>query len=238
MASVAIIDYGVGNLRSVEKAFRAGGVEAFVSADEEVLRAAERLVLPGVGAFRACMEALTERGFDRLVRERVEAGTPLLGVCVGMQMLFEESEELADSGLASCAATCAASEGHACQGRLESGRWKKAHPLAEGSPTSRSSTSSNPSTATRAGGFGRRRDGVRTDLRLRRRARNVCGVQFHRRRVRRRGCACSRIAEPDRKGGVLSALSGEETHAPWSGFCLEFMLLTHHPVLDVDDGGS
>jgi glutamine amidotransferase len=91
--SVAIIDYGVGNLRSVEKAFHAGGVEAHVSSDEKVLRAAERLVLPGVGAFRACMEALTERGFDRLVRERVEEGTPLLGVCVGMQMLFEESEE-------------------------------------------------------------------------------------------------------------------------------------------------
>jgi glutamine amidotransferase len=90
---VAIIDYGVGNLRSVEKAFHAGGVEAVVSPDEEVLRAAEKLVLPGVGAFRACMEALAERGFDRLVRERVEEGTPLLGVCVGMQMLFEESEE-------------------------------------------------------------------------------------------------------------------------------------------------
>ncbi len=91
--SVAIIDYGVGNLRSVEKAFQAGGVEAMVSSDEGVLRSAEKLVLPGVGAFRACMEALSERGFDRLVRERVGAGTPLLGVCVGMQMLFEESEE-------------------------------------------------------------------------------------------------------------------------------------------------
>jgi len=91
--SVAIIDYGVGNLRSVEKAFHAGDVEALVSADEGVLRTADKLVLPGVGAFRACMEALAERGFDRLVRERVEAGTPLLGVCVGMQMLFEESEE-------------------------------------------------------------------------------------------------------------------------------------------------
>jgi glutamine amidotransferase len=88
-----MIDYGVGNLRSVEKAFGAGGVDAVVSADEGVLRGAEKLVLPGVGAFRACMEALAERGFDRLVRERVEAGTPLLGVCVGMQMLFDESEE-------------------------------------------------------------------------------------------------------------------------------------------------
>jgi len=91
--TVAIIDYGVGNLRSVEKAFHASGVDAQVSPDVDVLRSADKLVLPGVGAFRACMEALTERGFDRLVRERVGEGTPLLGVCVGMQMLFEESEE-------------------------------------------------------------------------------------------------------------------------------------------------
>lgn len=90
---MAIIDYGVGNLRSVEKAFQAAGCEAVVSADGRVLRGAGKLVLPGVGAFRACMQALTERGFDRLVRERVREGTPLLGVCVGMQMLFEESEE-------------------------------------------------------------------------------------------------------------------------------------------------
>lgn len=93
MSQVAIIDYGVGNLRSVEKAFAAMGCEAIVSSDENELRAADRLVLPGVGAFGACMKALSERGFDRVVRERVEEGTPLLGVCVGMQLLFEESEE-------------------------------------------------------------------------------------------------------------------------------------------------
>ncbi|HKG80434.1 MAG TPA: imidazole glycerol phosphate synthase subunit HisH [Pyrinomonadaceae bacterium] len=91
--SVAIIDYGVGNLRSVEKAFAATGCEAIVTGDEAALRAAERLVLPGVGAFGACMKALKERGFERLVRERVREGTPLLGVCVGMQLLFEESDE-------------------------------------------------------------------------------------------------------------------------------------------------
>jgi glutamine amidotransferase len=90
---IAIIDYGVGNLRSVEKAFEATGCEAIISSDQQVLRAAERLVLPGVGAFGACMRALSERGFDEIVRERVADGTPLLGVCVGMQMLFDESEE-------------------------------------------------------------------------------------------------------------------------------------------------
>jgi len=93
VSQLAIIDYGVGNLRSVEKAFAATGSPAVVTSDEGVLRKAERLVLPGVGAFGACMNALTERGFDTLVRERVAAGTPLLGVCVGMQLLFEESEE-------------------------------------------------------------------------------------------------------------------------------------------------
>jgi glutamine amidotransferase len=90
---VAIIDYGVGNLRSVEKAFAAMGCNAVVTSDDSVLRSADRLVLPGVGAFAACMRELASRGFDELVRERVKEGTPLLGVCVGMQMLFEESEE-------------------------------------------------------------------------------------------------------------------------------------------------
>jgi imidazole glycerol-phosphate synthase subunit HisH len=93
MAKVAIVDYGVGNLRSVEKAFAAMGCNAVVTSDESLLRRAERLVLPGVGAFAACMRELSSRGFDALVRARAEEGTPLLGVCVGMQMLFEESEE-------------------------------------------------------------------------------------------------------------------------------------------------
>ena len=100
MSHVAIIDYGVGNLRSVEKAFAATGCEAIVTADENDLRSAQRLVLPGVGAFGACMKALSERGFDRLVREKAREGTPLLGVCVGMQLLFDESDEFgATSGL-------------------------------------------------------------------------------------------------------------------------------------------
>lgn len=93
MARVAIIDYGVGNLRSVEKAFAATGCDAVVTHNERELRSADSLVLPGVGAFSACMNALRERGFDKLVHERVSDGTPLLGVCVGMQMLFDESEE-------------------------------------------------------------------------------------------------------------------------------------------------
>lgn len=93
MSSVAIIDYGVGNLRSVEKAFAAVGVDAIVTGDADTLEKTERLVLPGVGAFGACMRELHRHGFIDLIMERVRQGTPLLGVCVGMQMLFEESSE-------------------------------------------------------------------------------------------------------------------------------------------------
>jgi len=96
MIDTAIVDYGVGNLRSVEKAFAASGCEAVITSDHEVLRRAPRLVLPGVGAFGACMKALREHDMESVVRERVAAGVPLLGVCVGMQMLFESSEEFGE----------------------------------------------------------------------------------------------------------------------------------------------
>lgn len=90
---VAIIDYGVGNLRSVEKAFTSQGIEAAISSDRDTLRRAERLVLPGVGAFAACMNGLRERGFDSLVCEAAAEGKPIIGLCVGLQMLFEEGHE-------------------------------------------------------------------------------------------------------------------------------------------------
>jgi glutamine amidotransferase len=97
MTDLAIIDYGVGNLRSVERAFAATGNHAVITDDPLVLRQAKGLVLPGVGAFAACMKALSARGFDAIVCERVVSGTPLLGICVGMQMLFEESEEFGNT---------------------------------------------------------------------------------------------------------------------------------------------
>jgi imidazole glycerol-phosphate synthase subunit HisH len=93
MTSVAIIDYGVGNLRSVEKAFAAVGVDAVVTGNQQTLQSADRLVLPGVGAFGACMQELKQTGLVDLVLDRVQQGTPLLGICVGMQMLFDESSE-------------------------------------------------------------------------------------------------------------------------------------------------
>ena len=97
MTDLAIIDYGVGNLRSVERAFAATGNHATVTGDVSLLRQAKGLVLPGVGAFAACMKALSSRGFDELVSDRVADGTPLLGICVGMQLLFEASEEFGNA---------------------------------------------------------------------------------------------------------------------------------------------
>lgn len=91
--SIAIIDYGVGNLRSVEKAFTSQGIEAVVTNDEKILRAADKLVLPGVGAFKACMDGLKARGFDELVLDAAGAGKPIIGLCVGLQMMFEEGHE-------------------------------------------------------------------------------------------------------------------------------------------------
>lgn len=91
--NIAIIDYGVGNLRSVEKAFTSQGIEAVVTGDEKILRAADKLVLPGVGAFKACMDGLRSRGFDELVLDAAKAGKPIIGLCVGLQMMFEEGHE-------------------------------------------------------------------------------------------------------------------------------------------------
>jgi glutamine amidotransferase len=90
---INIIDYEMGNLRSVEKAFEKLGFEARVSADPKDIATADKVVLPGVGAFRDCINNLRKGGFVEPLLAHVEAGKPLLGICVGMQMLFDESEE-------------------------------------------------------------------------------------------------------------------------------------------------
>ena len=94
MTSVTMIDYGIGNVRSVQKALEHVGADVLLTADPEAIRTAGRLVLPGVGAFGAGMAALRERGLADAIKEAAEQGTPLLGICLGMQLLFEESEEL------------------------------------------------------------------------------------------------------------------------------------------------
>ena len=90
---IAILDYGMGNLRSAEKALERVGAEVELTRDPDRVRAASGLVLPGVGAFPKAMNAVRELGFDRLLAEHVEAGKPVLGICLGMQLLFESSTE-------------------------------------------------------------------------------------------------------------------------------------------------
>ena len=90
---VGIIDYGVGNLFSLRSSFAAIGVEAFVSGDADELAKADRLILPGVGAFGDAAEKLRQSGLDAFVREQAAAGKPLMGICLGMQLLFEKSYE-------------------------------------------------------------------------------------------------------------------------------------------------
>ena len=90
---VAIVDYGVGNLFSLESSLRSIGAETVVTSDAEVLRRADRIVLPGVGAFGDAAEKLRESGLDRVVVEEAKAGKPLLGICLGMQLLLEKSFE-------------------------------------------------------------------------------------------------------------------------------------------------
>jgi imidazole glycerol-phosphate synthase subunit HisH len=93
-ARIAILDYGMGNLRSVEKAFEHVGAQALISRDPDELRAADGVVLPGVGAFPRAMERIRQHGLDELVAERRAAGVPILGICLGLQLLFDSSTEL------------------------------------------------------------------------------------------------------------------------------------------------
>jgi imidazole glycerol-phosphate synthase subunit HisH len=93
-ARICILDYGMGNLRSVEKALEHVGAVATISSDEATIRAADGLILPGVGAFPKAMERVRERGLDELTRERRDAGVPILGICLGLQLLFDSTTEL------------------------------------------------------------------------------------------------------------------------------------------------
>ncbi|HET6569003.1 MAG TPA: imidazole glycerol phosphate synthase subunit HisH [Rhodothermales bacterium] len=91
---LTIIDYGIGNLRSIEKAFQAVGVDVLRTDRVADIERAERLVLPGVGAFGACAAEIRRRGLEQPILDAVARGKPFLGVCIGMQLLFEESEEM------------------------------------------------------------------------------------------------------------------------------------------------
>jgi imidazole glycerol-phosphate synthase subunit HisH len=134
---IAIADYGIGNLGSVTKSLRRAGAEAQLTGDPEALRHADALVLPGDGAFGATMAEVERRGLVPVLREAVEKGKPLLGICVGMQLLFEESEEHGrHAGLGLLPGRVRRFEGelpvpHMGWNRL---RARRAHPILDGVP--------------------------------------------------------------------------------------------------------
>jgi glutamine amidotransferase len=90
---IAIIDYGMGNLRSVQKAFEFLGIEAIITSDNKVIAGADKIVLPGVGAFKDAIAALKSKGLDILVKEQIASGKPFIGICLGMQLLMDVSYE-------------------------------------------------------------------------------------------------------------------------------------------------
>jgi len=90
---IAIIDYGTGNLRSVQKAFEASGAEALITSDKAVIARAAKLVLPGVGAVCPAMERLQEKGLVEIIKKEVASGKPFFGICLGFQLLFDSSTE-------------------------------------------------------------------------------------------------------------------------------------------------
>jgi glutamine amidotransferase len=91
--TIALVDYGAGNLRSVENALREVGARVVVTHDPEAVRAADRVVVPGQGSMPECAEAMRRSGVAGALREVIDRGTPVLGICVGLQILFEEGEE-------------------------------------------------------------------------------------------------------------------------------------------------
>ncbi|MAJ88682.1 MAG: imidazole glycerol phosphate synthase subunit HisH [Acidimicrobiaceae bacterium] len=91
--TIAILDYGIGNLHSAHKGFAHAGANAVLTRDPAVIAAADGVVLPGVGAFGPCVEAIRSVGLDKVTHERIAAGVPFFGICVGMQVLFSGSDE-------------------------------------------------------------------------------------------------------------------------------------------------
>jgi glutamine amidotransferase len=90
---IAVLDYGIGNLRSAQKALEHVGADARLTSDAAEIETADGVVLPGVGAFGRCMEALRDSKLDKLAVDAISAGVPFMGICVGMQMLYEGSDE-------------------------------------------------------------------------------------------------------------------------------------------------
>jgi glutamine amidotransferase len=135
---LVILDYGMGNLRSVEKALEHVGASAEIGNDTELARSADGLILPGVGAFPKAMQRLRELGLHALLAERLEAGVPVLGICLGLQLLFDSSTELGGAeGLGMMGGEVrelAAGELKVPQIGWSPVRWEQASALTEGIP--------------------------------------------------------------------------------------------------------
>ena len=138
MTRVAILDYGMGNLRSAAKALEHVGAAVTVTRDHAEIAAADGVVLPGVGAFPKAMEEVRRLRFDELLRERIEAGVPALGICLGMQLLFESSTELGGAeGIGLLEGTVAGLSANGLkvpQIGWNPVSWRRESPLAEGLP--------------------------------------------------------------------------------------------------------
>ncbi|HXR61348.1 MAG TPA: imidazole glycerol phosphate synthase subunit HisH [Solirubrobacterales bacterium] len=136
---IAILDYGMGNLRSVEKALEHVGATAQITNDADEVRVADGVILPGVGAFPRAMERIRELGLDELIAERRQAGTPILGICLGLQLLFESSSELGgDTGLGLFGGGVDELEAEGLKVPhigWEPVRWERESPLIEGLPS-------------------------------------------------------------------------------------------------------
>src|SRR3954468_13334655 len=136
---IAILDYGMGNLRSVEKALEHVGVTATITNDAGEVRVADGVILPGVGAFPRAMERIRELGLDELIAERHEEGVPILGICLGLQLLFDSSTELGGASglglLEGPVAELPAAGVKVPHIGWESVRWERGSRLAEGIPS-------------------------------------------------------------------------------------------------------
>jgi glutamine amidotransferase len=138
-ARIAILDYGMGNLRSAEKALEHVGVTATISRDPETVRAADGVILPGVGAMPRAMERIGELGLGELIAERRDSGVPILGICLGLQLLFDSTTEFGGSeGLGMLPGPVAELEAdglkvpHIGWSPVE---WERESPLTEGIPS-------------------------------------------------------------------------------------------------------
>ena len=136
MTRIAVLDYGSGNLHSVARALAHAGAEAVVTGDPRAAAETDGVVIPGVGHFGHCVRAIRTRGLDRAIADAIEIGKPVFGVCVGMQVLFEGSEEDPEPGLGVLPGTSRRLPADVKVPHIgwNEVRWQRSHPYVEGIP--------------------------------------------------------------------------------------------------------